>query len=243
MPNYNGEEFLDDAIKSVIAQTFKDWELLIADDCSTDKSVSIINHYSQEDQRIKLIKNLTQGGPAISRNNALKNANGRYVAFLDSDDIWLSTKLQKQINFMSSFDCPISYTEFRRINEDGTRVGRQIRVLSTITYQKLLKNTCIATSSAVIDRSLTGEISFTPGFGYDDFILWLTLLKKGFAAHAIHEDLLRYRVVSGSVSGKKSRSIRWVWNIYRNHENLGRLYSIWCLLNYGWRALRKRLFY
>ena len=239
-PAWNAEHFLRETIESVQAQTLGDWEMLIADDCSADGTAALVESYTAEDARVRLVRCKENGGPARARQASLDQAGGRYIAFLDSDDLWLPAKLERQIAFMHARSAALSYTSFRRVNEDGTTVGRQMPVPPSLTYRQLLSNTAIATLTAMIDRSVAGDIAMIDQ-GYDDFCLWLSVLKRGHVAYGLQEDLGRYRVRGNSVSSRPLRSAGWVWNIYRNVEHLSVMDSAWCLANYGVRAYAKRL--
>lgn len=239
-PAWNAHQFVGETIQSVQAQTTTDWEMLIADDCSTDNTTAIVDAYSAKDPRICLVRCTENGGPARARQAAINQAGGRYLAFLDSDDLWLPKKLERQLSFMSAKRAALSYTSFRRISEDGTTIGRPFAIPRSLTYRKLLRNTAIATLTAMIDREVAGDIAMTD-VDYDDFCLWLSVLRRGHTAYGLQEDLARYRVRGNSVSSRPLRSARWVWNIYRNVEHLSMLDSAWCFLNFGVRACAKRL--
>lgn len=237
-PAYNAALLISHAIESVQAQTFTDWEMLIVDDCSTDNTCDIVEHYALSDPRIHLIRQSENGGPAKARNTALKAASGRYIAFLDSDDLWLPEKLERQLVFMAEKDAAISYTLYRRFTDNKDQPGRVISLPESFNYLQLLKNTGIACLTVMIDTKITGplEMQFVR---HEDYALWLELLKRGLVAQGLMEDLARYRIAKTSVSGNKLRSVSWVWRIYRDVEKLSLLYASWCLLNYGWRAYRK----
>lgn len=239
-PAYRAARFLPATLASVEAQGEPDWELLVVDDASPDETAEIAAAAAAREPRIRLLRQPENRGPAAARNRALAAARGRYVAFLDADDLWLPQKLERQIAFMRATDAAISFTAFRRIDESGTRTGRLIRVPARLAYRQLLKNTAIANLTAMVDTRRTGPLRMTDK-GYDDFILWLGLLQRGFVAHGLDEDLARYRVVGGSVSSRPRRSARWVWRAYREEAGLGRLDAAWCLAHYGARALAKRL--
>ena len=239
-PAWKAAEFLPETIGSVQAQTFGDWEMLIADDCSPDNTRDVISRFAANDPRIKLVALDQNGGPAKARQAALDQATGRYIAFLDSDDLWLPPKLERQLAHMDITRAALSYTAFRRINEVGSVTGRLITVPTRLSYRQLLKNTAIATLTAVIDRDIAGHFAI-PDVGYDDFGLWLSILRRGHIAHGLGEDLARYRVVGGSVSSKPARSAKWVWTIYRESEGLGPVHAAWCLGHYGARAYLKRV--
>ncbi|WP_299395022.1 glycosyltransferase family 2 protein [Pelagibius sp.] len=237
---YNAEAFIGETIASVQDQTLQDWEMLVADDDSGDNTAAIVGTCAAADPRVKLVTLPRNGGVAAARNVALEKAKGRFIAFLDSDDLWMPEKLERQVAFMRQRDCAVSYTAFRRINEDGRQLGRLITVPERLTYTQLLKNTAIATLTGMVDTDRTGPIRMTEA-RRDDFILWLSILKRGFVAYGLQEDLARYRVVQGSLSSKPKRSAAWTWSVYRKVEKLGLLHASWCMLHYGTRAVLKRL--
>jgi teichuronic acid biosynthesis glycosyltransferase TuaG len=239
-PAWNVQDLVGQTIASVQAQTVTDWEMLIADDCSTDQTAAVVETCGGRDRRIRLIRCATNGGPARARQAALDHAQGRYLAFLDSDDLWLSAKLERQLAFMQARQAALSYTSFRRMAEDGTRLGRAMPVPRSLTYRQLLRNTAIATVTAMVDRDVAGEIAMQDA-DYDDLCLWLSILKRGHVAHGLQEDLARYRVRGNSVSSRPLRSATWVWHIYRNVEHLSTPMAAWCLASYGVRAYAKRL--
>jgi teichuronic acid biosynthesis glycosyltransferase TuaG len=238
-PSWNVENLIGETIESVQAQTFGDWELLIADDCSKDNTAAVIDSFAQKDLRIKLIRQPHNGGPALARQAAIEQASGRFVAFLDSDDLWLPSKLERQIAFAQERRAALSFTAFRRINENGSMTGRLIPVPNSLTYGQLLKNTSIATLTALVDRDIAGNIAIKIE-PYDDFCLWLSILKAGHTAHGLNEDLARYRVRGVSVSSRPLRSAGWVWHIYRNVEQLSPVKSAWCFAHWSARAWLKR---
>jgi teichuronic acid biosynthesis glycosyltransferase TuaG len=237
---YNAEAFIAGTIASVQAQSLSDWEMLVADDASGDRTAAIVAAVAAEDDRVRLIRLPQNGGVARARNAALAAARGRFIAFLDSDDLWLPQKLERQVAFMKAKEAAVSYTAFRRIDESGSRVGRLVKVPARLTYRQLLRNTAIATLTGMVDTAKTGPLRMTEA-RRDDYILWLSLLKRGFVAHGLQADLARYRVVRGSLSSKPKRSATWVWDVYRKVEKLGLLQAAWCMLHYGARAVAKRL--
>ena len=241
-PAYNAARFVGETIQSVQAQTFGGWEMLIADDGSGDNTCGVVECFIRGDPRIILIRRETRGGPAAARNTALERACGRYIAFLDSDDLWLPEKLQRQLAFMRETGAVICYTAYRRVTEDGARVGRIITVPESLTYGQLLKNTAIATLTAMVDREQAGSFCMVED-RREDYSLWLSLLRRGFVARGLNEDLARYRVVGGSDSSSRLRSAAGVWHIYRQIEKLSPPYATWCFLHYAVHAcLRRRTF-
>lgn len=237
-PAFNARRFIAEAVGSVLAQTFADFEMLVVDDCSPDDTAEIVSALARADGRVRLIQHRENGGPAAARDSALERARGRYVAFLDSDDLWLPGKLEEQISFMQERDAALSYTQYRRISEDGKPISPPIPIPPRLDYRGLLKNTAMATSTVVVDRTKTGPFRMIRTY-YDDFALWLTLLKKGFVAHGLRKDLVRYRVVAGSWSRNKRRSVYYTWRIYRDVERLGLADSVWCLFHYAWNGYKK----
>ncbi len=206
--------------------------MLIVDDRSPDDTAEVVEPLLKLDPRIRLIRLSVNSGPALARQAALDAASGRYIAFLDSDDAWLPKKLEHQLLFMRMHGAALSFTQFRRITENGNACGRLIRVPAQITYPQLLKNTAIATSTVVIDRDKTGIFKMTRTY-YDDYVLWLALLKRGFTAYGLQEDLMRYRVVGKSVSRNKGKSAMHVWRTYREIEKLSAPYAAWCFIHYA----------
>lgn len=237
-PAWRAARFVGETISSVQAQDHAQWEMFVVDDCSPDDTVAVVAHFAERDPRIRLIRQPRNGGPAAARNAALDAATGRYLAFLDSDDLWLPTKLSAQLAFMREQRIALSYTEFRRISEDGSRTGDRVRVPDSLTYRQLLCNTSIATSTVMIDRTLAGEFRMKKTY-YDDFTAWLEILRRGHVARGLHEDLMRYRVVGKSISRNKLRSAAMVWRAYREVEGLGVIDSSWCFLNYAVRGSLK----
>jgi teichuronic acid biosynthesis glycosyltransferase TuaG len=233
-PAYKAAQYVGETVRSVQAQTFQNWEMIIVDDESPDDTASVVQGFSDADPRIRLIRQANTG-PAMARQTALDHARGRYIAFLDADDLWLPEKLARQLAFMQAQDAVLSFTAFRRISADALVTGRLIHVPSKLGYDGLLRNTAIATSTVLIDRSRSGPIAMTKTY-YDDFVLWLGILKKGHFALGYDEDLMRYRVLAHSVSRNKWRSVKMVWNTYREIEKLSVLQSALAFAGYAWNA-------
>lgn len=237
-PAYNAERFLAETVASARVQTCRDWEMLVVDDCSKDATRELARREAANDSRVRLIPLERNSGPAMARQAAVEAARGRFIAFLDSDDLWLPHKLERQLDFMRRTGAAFTFTGFRRISADGTVVGRLIHVPKRLTYHRLLGNTAIATSTAIIDRRLTGPFRLVKTY-YDDFALWLEITRRGFPAYGLDEDLMRYRVLGGSVSRNKGRSARMVWRTYREVEKLGFASSSWAFARYAVNAVRK----
>ena len=219
MPAYNSGRFITESIESVVKQTFECWELFVVDDCSNDNTREIVTTMSHVDKRIKLRSTKQNMGPAMARNVGLSEISGKWLSFLDSDDIWLSSKLQKSFNYAKETNASIVFTGFRRFKESTANYGKYISVPQAVTYKELLSNNVIYTSTVLINLSLTGPISMRDTY-YDDFDCWLRLLKSGCSARGYNEDLMRYRIVDGSVSNNKMKSAHKVWQQYRKNEQL-----------------------
>lgn len=229
-PCHNSSRFISQTIDSVLAQTYQNWEMIIVDDCSTDNSVQIVEEYMKRDGRIKLIrleKNTTQ---AVARNRAIGEAKGRYIAFLDSDDIWLPEKLEKQMNFMKEKDVSLCYSSYYLIDENGSDKGVFI-AKENATYTELLKTCYIGNLTTIYDSGKLGK-QYMESVGHEDYTLWLKILKNGGVAKGISEPLAKYRLSSKSTSSNKIKAARWQWNIYRNVEGLSIPESLYYYTHY-----------
>jgi teichuronic acid biosynthesis glycosyltransferase TuaG len=237
-PAYRAARFLPETVASVQAQSWQNWEMVVAEDCSSDDTRDILLALAAREPRLKPILQPRNQGPAAARNAALAAARGRFIAFLDADDLWLPQKLERQLAFMRETGAAFSFTCYRRISADGSQIGHLIRIPNRLDYRDLLKNTAIATSSVIIDRATTGPLSMTCTY-YDDYALWLSLTKRGHVAYGLQEDLMRYRVVNNSVSRNKWRSAYWVWRLYRDIEGLSLTKSSWCFAHYALNGVLK----
>ena len=239
--SYNCAKFIEESIKSVLNQSYEDLELIIVDDCSTDNTEEIVNKYIKQDSRIKFYKLDKNSGAAVVRNKGLEVAKGRFIAFLDSDDIWDKEKLKKQINFMKENNYGFSFTSYRLINEDGSSLNKEIIVPSQITYNQLLKNTIIGCLTVVIDKELINNFKMPLVRAGQDTATWLSILKKGNIAHGYDEVLASYRMVKGSISSNKLKALKRTWNTYRNLENLNLIKSSYYFTHYVLNSIKKRL--
>ena len=240
-PCYNSSKFIEDCINSVLAQTYTNWEMIIVDDFSTDNSKEKITVLSENDTRIKTIfldKNI---GAAKARNIAISKAKGKYIAFLDSDDLWMPAKLEDQIYFMQKKDIAFSYTTYQSISEDGNKLFSFVKAPGIMTYTSYLKNTIIGCLTVVIDRDKTGNFEMPNIRSSHDMALWLLIMKRGFPGYALDENLAKYRFVSNSNTSSKLRAAKDVWKVYREIEKLSFFYSTWCFLNYAFNAFLKRI--
>ena len=238
-PTFNSAKYIGEAITSVQRQTYRNWEMIIVDDASTDDTCSIVKKFVRNDGRIKLIKNQTNGGPAKARNIALECASGRYIAFLDSDDLWRENKLEKQLEVFREKNCPLVYSAYEKIDEKGNRQGRLVAVPSCIDYSRLLSATVIATVTAIYDTESVGHVLMPDIRMRQDYALWLKILRKGGVAHAVTEPLAYLRKRQGSVSSNKISAAIYVWKVYRDYEKLTIYRSMYHFFNYALRAFVK----
>lgn len=237
-PCYNSRLYISKTIESVISQTYENWEMIIVDDCSEDNSVEIIEKYQKQDSRIILILNdKPSGSPTFPRNRAIEQAKGKYIAFLDSDDLWLPTKLEEQLMLFSD-NVALVYSNYEKIDIEGNRNNRFVIGPETVDYNTLLKSNVIGCLTVIYDTDLVGK-QFFKNIGHEDFLMWLNILKKGFNAKNTNLVHALYRVGTSSVSSNKLRAINWYWNIIRNEEKLGFFNSIYCLINYSLLSLIK----
>lgn len=237
-PSFNSKKYISETIESVISQTFKEWEMIIVDDCSTDNSVEIIRKYTEKDSRIKLIELNNNVGAAEARNVALRLAQGRYIAFLDSDDLWVSEKLEKQLSYMKDSEKAFSFSSYIRITEKGDYINT-IKVPPQISYKKFLRNTIIGTLTVMVDKEKVGKFEMPNIKSSHDMALWCDILKRGFLAYGMDEVLGKYRVVSTSNTSKKWKAAMDVWKVYRQIENLNIFYSAYNFIGYAFNAIRK----
>ena len=224
MPTYCCGDYLADSVASVRAQTWTDWELLMVDDCSPDGTYELAQKLAAEDDRIRLFQTPANSGPAAARNMALENARGKYVAFLDSDDLWKPEKLEKQIAFMERTGAKFSCTAYDRVSQDGKTVLVRVTPFKKSDYNKVLyMANPVGNSTAMYDREALGEFRVPPIRKRNDFALWLAVLKKTDYAWGMGECLGCYRVRETSVSSDKIDLLRYQWELYRHIEGLNLL--------------------
>ena len=242
MPVHNAERYIEEAIRSVMAQTYMSWELLVVDDNSTDSSMAIVAKLAKEDARIKVFRNPTPTGyPATPRNMAVELAQGRFIAFLDSDDVWLPNKLEHQIPYFSRFKkVGVVFSHYEKVDEESKRMNRVVKARRVTTYEKLLLGNVIGNVTALYDTTRVGKAYF-PQVRHEDYAMWLSVLKRGFVAINTGEVVALYRVTMNSVSARKMRLLSWQWDIYRKVEHLSFLKSVYCYANYAIRGFLKSL--
>ena len=219
MPNYNSEKYIKDTINSVLEQTYKNWELLFTDDCSSDKSVEIIKSFG--DDRIKIFSTGVNSGAASARNKSIEEAKGRWIAFLDSDDLWTPDKLEKQISFMINNNISFSYTDYNVIDEENNAVTTFRPHLDICKYKDILKHNHIGCLTVIYDSNKLGKVLMPlNAIKREDVACWLSILKKGETAYCLHECLAKYKIHSNSVSSNKFKMMKYQWLVYRKFEKI-----------------------
>lgn len=229
MPNFNSEKFISDTIHSVITQTYENWELLIVDDCSSDNSLNIIKDFAELDSRIKYYVNESNCGAAYARNLALANAKGKWIAFLDSDDLWLPQKLEKQVSFMLSNDYNFSYSYYEQIDESSKPLGIIMTGPNEINKRKMFRYDYLGFLTVMYNREIMGDLFVDPkiGNGRNDYALLLKA-SKICNCYLIKDTLAQYRIRKNSLShGKFIKLVKYHYELFRISENMGRMRSLY----------------
>lgn len=240
MPSYNSERYIKGSIESVLNQTYPFWELLIVDDCSTDKTVDIVKSF--KDERIKLFQNEVNSGAALSRNWALREAKGRWIAFLDSDDLWLSTKLEEQLEFMIVNNYGFSYTDYR-ISNDGVLTNKIITAPNKMTFRKIKRYCYVATLTVIYDFEKIGLIQITNIKKNNDYAMWLRALSK-VSGYRYSNSLSIYNKHDQSISsGNKTKLIKWHYILFRKDLGYSKIYSMLLTVGNLWHGFWKKIIY
>lgn len=219
MPAYNSADFIEIAIDSVIAQTYETWELIVVDDCSTDKTGAIVKKKMLNEPRIRYHRLIANSGAAIARNAAVDMANGKYMAFLDSDDIWFPEKLSKQISFMEQNGYTFTCTSYTKIDERGNYLNRTIRPRMKRDYYGVLK-TCPGNSTVIYDSEKLGKYKIPHIKKRNDYLMWLQIIKKAKYLYGLNKPLGSHRVRADSISSNKISLVFYHWKIFREMEQL-----------------------
>ncbi len=240
VPVYNAENYIEQTIKSVLAQSYENWELLLAENGSKDKSVEKIKQF--DDPRIRLIIMDGNVGAANARNEGMRQATGTYVCYIDADDLWHADKLKKQIAFMKEKDAAFSFTGYEFGDENAVGTGKVVKVPSTLTYKQALSNTTIFTSTVMFDtRKIAKDKLYMPNVKSEDSALWFRVLREGFIAYGLNENLVIYRRPANSLSSNKLEAMRRIWNLYRKQEKLNVFYSMYLFVGWAIRAVKRRV--
>lgn len=242
VPVYNAERFLEDTINTVRKQTYENWELLLVDDCSTDKCERIVSKY-KDDKRIRWIKQIKNVGPARTRNHGISLANGEYLCFLDADDKWDEKKIEKQIDYMKRNKCAFCYHSYEFADEKCTPNGKRVIAKNKLTYRQALKNTIIFTSTVMFDlKQLNKSDIMMPDIKYiEDTATWWKILRNGIDAYGMPDVFSLYRRSPNTDSSKKIRMQRSLWYVYRKVEKLNLFYAAYCWFWKNTNAVIRRI--
>jgi teichuronic acid biosynthesis glycosyltransferase TuaG len=247
IPVYNAEKYIAETIKSVLAQTYSDWELILVDDGSTDETIARITDVllvvpDKVREHIYVIHKEQNEGAAAARNTGLHKAKGRYLAFLDGDDLWLADKLEKQLAFMEKTGAAFSFTGYEFGDEKAVSTGRAVHVPPTLNYREALSRTVISTITVLFDMTvISKELLEMPPIKSEDTATWWRILRSGHTAYGLDEVTAIYRRYPHSLSADKLEAIRRIWNLYRRQEGLGLPYSLWNLAFWAVRAAWRRI--
>ncbi|WP_367237612.1 glycosyltransferase family 2 protein [Pseudomonas sp. Rh2] len=241
MPLYNAAPYFRNSVESVLRQTYKNWELIVVDDCSTDGSGEEALELSKRDPRIHYLRNAVNSGVAFSRNVALERAVGRFVAFLDSDDEWLEDKLERQLDFAVRKSSAITYCSYFRVSEAGNELG-VVRPKKRVFYKDMLFRNHIGNLTAMYDRARLPSLRFK-SVGHEDYLFWVEAIAEvGFAELVPSEaPLARYLVRRASLSGNKLKAAKWQWLNYRKNIGLGYLQSMFYFCCYALGSVLRKL--
>ncbi len=237
---YNSERFVEKTIKSVISQTYPQWEMIIVNDGSTDRSAQIALDYAKRDERIKVITQ-PNAGSAAARNNGIRQAAGRYIALLDSDDVWDSNFLESQLAFMQQTDGKLVCAAHRRVNEKDEECLKPFYPPREARYHDLLKTCSISCLTALYDTQPYGKVYLREELSSlrDDYALWLDLVKKVGVVYGNQQILASYRMLNSQITANKRKMIKPQYNIYRKVEKIGVLKSLYYLFCWGIYGLKK----
>lgn len=230
-PTYNSEQFIAETINSIIDQTYTNWELILVDDCSTDTTLKIIQPFLEQNPNIRVLKNATNQGAAISRNKGIKNATGDYIAFLDADDLWLPEKLGTQLQFMQKENIDVCFSSYTLIDEASKPLNKLVKALPILSYDKLLKSNYVGNLTGIYCSKTLGKITSPNLRKRQDWLLWLATIKaSGKAAKSIEKPLALYRIREGSMSSNKFNLLKYNYWVYKKGLGFSTLKSVKCML-------------
>ena len=237
-PSYNSKRFISETIESIRNQTYQNYELIIVDDCSKDDSWEFIKGYVSNDSRIRIFQLDKNSGAALARNHGIRQAKGKYLAFLDSDDVWHPQKLEKQVNFMEKNGYNFTFTNYEMMDEQGADLNRQVLCPPAINYKQLLKNTTIGCLTVMLNIQKLGPVQM-PNLQPEDTALWLKILRNNEQAYCLQEILASYRVVGNSASSNKLNVAKKMWIVYRKSEEIPTWRASWYFIRYAINAVKK----
>ena len=231
-PTYNSAKYISEAIQSVQKQTYRNWEMLIVDDCSSDNTIAIVEQFMEDDHRIHLLKLNKNSGAGVARNSAITEAKGKYIAFLDSDDLWKPEKLSKQIEFMKANKIPFTFSFYECINEDGKSLNIRVEAPPKLSYIKLFFCNFVGNLTGIYDTDYFGKIAISSIRKRQDWMVWLTIVKILKVAHPIPESLAYYRVRKDSISASKVKLLKHNYTVYRKFHRFNVVVSLVCMIGF-----------
>lgn len=240
-PAHNAENFLPETIDSVLDQTFRDWELIVVDDCSTDRTFEIASAYAAKDPRVRVLRNEVNSGVAATRNRGLEVASGDYIAFVDSDDLWLPEKLEKQLRFMKEKGVAFSYTDYQKYITETKERGKVLRAPTKMTAKKILGNTAIGCLTVMVDRKTVGDFRMPPLSHTEDNCTWQEILSRGYVGYRLPMVLSLYRISDRSMTSDKSRAAKQQWETYRKYYKFSFVKSAYYFTKYAFHAVIKHI--
>lgn len=231
-PSYNSEKYIAETILSVQGQTYLQWELIIVDDGSVDQTEQIVLGFVKNDPRINFVRLLNNSGAGVARNHGLGLATGRFISFLDSDDLWRPLKLERQVNFLLSSHSPFTFCYYDCINEQGKPVGKRITAPRELSYRQLFYCNYVGNLTGIYDADYFGKIPISSQRKRQDWIVWLTILKKVKKAQPVQESLALYRTRENSISSFKWSLLGHNYSIYRSYHKMNVVFSLAAMVGF-----------
>ena len=234
LPNYNSSNFIEATINSILKQSFKNWKLIIIDDCSNVKTKKIIKKF-QKNKKIKIFWMKKNRGPGYCRNYGIKNSNSKYIAFIDSDDIWQKDKLKFQINFMRKYNYDFTYTNYKTF---GLK-NKFIKPPKTFTFDEFIYNTSIGTSTMIVKREIVSGVKFTNTQICEDYFFKCKILQKANIAYCLNIFLTKYRIRKNSLQSSKIKNLFWIWKINKKFNDLNFFQNLYSLSSISFNSIKK----
>ena len=244
VPVYHAQEYIRETIDSVCAQTYEAWELLLVVDGEQDSTIPVIKEAIEQkgESRIRLIVQEQNEGAALARNRGVQESAGRYIAYLDADDLWKADKLEKELRFMQQKAAAFVFTGYEFGDENAVGTGKVVRVPERLVYRQALKNTTIFTSTVMFDTAkISKDRLEMPNMKSEDTALWWKILRNGYDAYGLDENLVTYRRPAKSLSSNKLVAIRRIWDLYRKAEKLSIPYSCYNFCFWAVKAVLRRV--
>ena len=232
IPTFNSAQFIAEAIQSVQLQTYSNWEILLVDDCSTDDTVAIISQFVAADARLQLIPLAVNSGTGVARNLGLEKAKGKYIAFLDADDLWKPYKLAKQLEWMHAHQLPFTFSFYDCIDEDGKSLNKVVQAPINLSYEQLFFCNYVGNLTGIYDADFFGKIPISAIRKRQDWMLWLTILKKIKTAKPVPESLAYYRIRSNSISTAKVNLLQYNYAVYRQFHGYNAIVAVLCMIGF-----------